>query len=110
DREAEALRIQLEELRSQRDADRQAHEQALIALRDEREAARVASPAFAPAGTAPSGGGAEAELSEVRSQLALVEASRSVLIDTLKIAQKQVQDLTLELNESVSEQRRVRTM
>ena len=112
-RQVEALRVQLEELRSQREADERVHEQSIIALRQELEAARrpaEAVPPPAPSEPAPAAGAAEGRLAEVQSQLELAEASRSVLIDALKIAQKQVQDLTVDLNESVTEQRRIRSM
>jgi len=112
-RQVETYRIELDEVRSQRDADRQAYEQALSALRDELAAARhqaESAPALAPNEPVPGGKGAEERLAEVQSQLELVEASRSVVIDALKVAQKQVQDLTLDLNESLAEQKRVRAM
>ena len=107
------IRAQVAEVQSQRVADQHAHEQALITLRTELDAARRLSeiaPSLAHAGPVACTGGAEERLAEVQAQLQLVETSRSVLIDTLKVAQKQVQDLTFDLNESLSEQKRVRAM
>ena len=113
-RQVETLRVQIDELLSKHDADRQAHEQALIALSDEDDAARhlneITAPAV-PAEPVPADDGAEKkELAAVQSQLEKLQASHSVVVDALKVAQRQVDDLTFDLKESQTEMQRIRSM
>jgi chromosome segregation ATPase len=94
--EREELRTALEALRGERD-------QLQVELEAVRRQAETTTASPAPT----NGSKREAEL---ESQLQNAETSRSVLIDALKVAQKQVHDLTVELNESLAEQNRVRSI
>ncbi len=112
-RQVEDERARASDLSDERDVDRIAHEQAMISLRDEFETARdqaqvpltETSAAFVPADS-----DLKQALAEALVELQAAEAARSVMIDALKVAQKQVQDLTYELAEALSEQKRVRSM
>src|SRR5262249_29245078 len=59
------------------------------------------------AAPAPGAAGVEARLAEVQSQLERAEESRSALADALKVAQDQIRDLTIDLDDSQRETRRI---
>jgi hypothetical protein len=65
------------------------------------------------AGSPPAPAGPESagpKLAEVQTQLQQAEVARSLLVDALKVAQKQIEELSVDLDEARLEQQRVRAI
>jgi chromosome segregation ATPase len=111
-----ALRDEVDQLRSDRDFEQQAYEQALASLREQHDAARQRAdaaqgqPAISRTSVESVPAETEQRLAEVQSRLQQVETARSVLNDALKAARKQIEAMTIDLDEARLEQNRVRSI
>jgi hypothetical protein len=114
--EIRSLRDELEQLRHERDTEQQAYEQALDILHEQQAAASRAAEASqrqVPAARPPEEPRpveAEQRFAEIQSRLQQAESARTVLNDALKAARKQIEDLSVNLDEARLEQHRVRSI